>query len=201
MTKVRHGVEGGTPNSREALLRAATALFGEKGPASVSTREIAAEANVNSGLIHRHFRTKDQLLREVLNDLAREIAEVESADGDEMRTLREFFFATRERAGYWKLLARCILDGQDPADIQSEFPTVDRMIELLEEMQAKGAITDRFDARNLAAAFLSLALGYLIFEPWILSATSLDDGADEEALDRARRGVFDTTMAMIASFK
>jgi AcrR family transcriptional regulator len=202
MANTKDSSERDSQHARDALLQAATALFGERGPASVSTREIAAEAKVNSGLIHRHFRTKDRLLREVLNDLAREISQVESPEpGDEMETLREFFSATRERTRYWKLLARCILDGRDPDEIQTDFPTVDRMIELLREMQEKGTLSKQYDARSIAATVLALALGYLIFEPWILSATQLDKDAEEDELDRVRKQVFDTSLAMLGSFK
>lgn len=202
MANTKDNPERDSGHARDALLQAATALFGERGPASVSTREIAAAANVNSGLIHRHFRTKDRLLREVLNDLAREISQVESSkSGDEMGALREFFFATRERTLYWKLLARCILDGRHPDEIQTDFPTVDRMIELLREMQQKGTLSKEYDARNIAATVLALALGYLIFEPWILSATQLDKDVDEDELNRVRARIFETSLAMIGSFK
>jgi AcrR family transcriptional regulator len=202
MASTKDDLQRDSGDARGALLQAATALFGERGPASVSTREIAAAANVNSGLIHRHFRTKDRLLREVLNGLAREISQVEpSGPGDEMATLREFFFATRERTLYWKLLARCILDGRDPDEIQTDFPTVDRMVELLRDMQQKGTLSKEYDARNIAATVLALALGYLIFEPWILSATQLDEDVEGNALDGVRSRIFETSLAMIGSFK
>ena len=84
MARTKQPSRNDASDAREALLRAATALFGERGPASVSTREIAALANVNSGLIHRHFRTKDRLLREVLNELAHEIG-----NGSPLRNSRD----------------------------------------------------------------------------------------------------------------
>src|SRR3954471_13804038 len=89
-------------STRKALLRAAAELFAEKGAEAVSTREIASKAHVNNGLIHRHFRTKDALLREVLESLSAEVSSVDH-DGEESAILVRFFQALRERETYWKL--------------------------------------------------------------------------------------------------
>jgi AcrR family transcriptional regulator len=160
-------------SSREALLRAATALFAERGPAAVSTREIAAAAGVNNGLIHRHFTTKDTLLREALARLAADIAAAEqSAESDSAKLLR-FLDATAERASYWKLLARCILDGKQPEELQGDFPTVRRIVGLLEHLQASDAIDRRRDARALAILFIAMALGWFVFEPWLVQAAGV----------------------------
>lgn len=181
-----------TGSAREALLRAATELFGEKGPAGVSTREIAAEAKVNSGLIHRHFRTKDALLREALQRLAQEISATEQA-GSVGDNLVRFFYATHERTLYWKLLARCILDGRAPEQLQTEFPTVERMVELVERMQSAGWGPQDTDARNLAALMVAMALGWLLFEPWLVRAAGLAD----EDLGKVRRDTLRAARALI----
>src|SRR5688572_56933 len=123
--------------TRDALLRAAAALFAEKGAEAVSTREIASKANVNNGLIHRHFRTKEALLREVLEGMSAEISAVDQ-EGDESAVLLRFFHAVRERETYWKLIARTMLDGQPIDHMQRTFPTMGRTIELIEIMQAQG---------------------------------------------------------------
>lgn len=48
--------------TRRALIDAATALVTERGWDAVTTRQIAERAGVNQGLIHYHFRSKDELL-------------------------------------------------------------------------------------------------------------------------------------------
>jgi TetR/AcrR family transcriptional regulator, repressor for neighboring sulfatase len=179
--------------SREALLRAATALFAERGPAAVSTREIAAAAGVNNGLIHRHFTTKDTLLREALARLAADIAAAEdTADTDGAKLLR-FLDATAERASYWKLLARCILDGKSPEELQGDFPTVRRIVGLLEHLQAAGAVDGTRDPRSLATLFIAMALGWFVFEPWLVQAVGVDD-RDRGVLRRELRA---TAMALL----
>lgn len=56
-------------NEREAkiqILEAAIAEFGEKGFDGTRTGEIAKRAGVASGLLHYHFKTKENLYHEVL---------------------------------------------------------------------------------------------------------------------------------------
>src|SRR5690242_2767504 len=48
-----------------AVLDAATELFADKGPDAVTVREVADRASVNHALIHRHYGTKQELLRVV----------------------------------------------------------------------------------------------------------------------------------------
>lgn len=170
--------------TRDALLQAAAALFAEKGAEAVSTREIASRANVNNGLIHRHFRTKEALLREVLEGLSAEISAVEQ-EGDEGAMLVPFFQAVRERETYWKLLARTMLDGQPIDHVQRTFPTMGRAIDLIGQLQAQGKGPIDTDPRAVAAMLAAVAFGWLVFEPWLLAA----GGFTEEEKEKAGRDV------------
>lgn len=76
----RHGLSGASedgfatssrrsasyPPARGRLLDAARKLFAEHGFESVGVREIAAEAQVDSALIHRYFGSKEALFADVL---------------------------------------------------------------------------------------------------------------------------------------
>jgi len=172
---------------REALLDAAVELFGARGPAAVSTREVAAGARVNHGLIHRHFRTKDELLRAALGRLASEIAAAGPADDSEADALVRYFDATFARAAYWRLLARALLDGRDPADLQTKFPTMERIVAAFERLEKAGALPAGRDARAVAAALTALGLGWLVFEPFLAQSTGLDGEGIETARRRVRR--------------
>lgn len=170
--------------TRDALLRAAAELFAEKGAEAVSTREIASKAHVNNGLIHRHFRTKEALLREVLESLSAEISSVDQ-DGEESAILLRFFHAVRERETYWKLLARTMLDGQPIDHVQRTFPTMGRAVELIAKLQAQGKGPTDADPRSVAALIAAMAFGWLVFEPWLLAA----GGFAEDEKDAAGRDV------------
>ena len=55
-------------NNRDAILTAALELFSQKGVAGSSIRQIAQRAGVSSALIFHHFESKEDLLREVLQN-------------------------------------------------------------------------------------------------------------------------------------
>lgn len=187
-----HGGSDPRIPTRDALLKAAAALFAEKGAEAVSTREIASKANVNNGLIHRHFRTKDALLREVLESLSAEISAVDQG-GDGSAILLRFFQAVRERETYWKLLARTMLDGQPIDHVQRTFPTMGRAIELIREMQSQGKGPADADPRAVAALLAAIAFGWLVFEPWLLAA----GGFAEDEKDAAGRDVIRLVRAFL----
>jgi AcrR family transcriptional regulator len=178
--------------TRDALLKAAAALFAEKGAEAVSTREIASRANVNNGLIHRHFRTKEALLREVLESMSAEISSVD-LEGDESAVLLRFFHAVRERETYWKLIARTMLDGQPIDHVQRTFPTMGKTIELIREMQSQHRGLEGADPRVVAAFLGAVAFGWLVFEPWLLAA----GGFAEEEKEQAGRDVIRLVRAII----
>lgn len=56
-------------NTRQNICDAAVRLFNERGYASVSLRQIAAEANTTIGNLTYHFGKKDDLLQAILADL------------------------------------------------------------------------------------------------------------------------------------
>ena len=61
--------------SKEQILSAAVKLIQEgKEPADITVRDIAAEANVQLGLINYHFRTKDELMYQAVGVLRYKLA-------------------------------------------------------------------------------------------------------------------------------
>lgn len=161
--------------ARDALLKAAEELFAEKGVEAVSTREIAARAGVNSGLVHRHFGNKETLLRAVLESMTAEISSVDP-DGEESAILMRFFQALRERETYWKLLARTMLDGQPVDYVQGTFPTIGFATDVIRELQSRGKGPKDFDPRAVAAILTAMAFGWLVLEPWLVEASGYRKG-------------------------
>ena len=77
--------------TRAALTAAARELFGERGYAGVGTEEIVRHAGVTRGALYHHFGDKKDLLRAVMHDLARELAEASAtaalAETDQWRQI------------------------------------------------------------------------------------------------------------------
>ena len=167
----------GKDSVRAALIEAASRLFAERGPAHVSVREIAREADVNHGLIHRHFGSKDGLLQAVMQHLAAGVAQsIGPKNGAESLAdlLNSTFGATRD-AAHWRILARSMLDGIPVGELQDEFPVVERMLAAAE----RGANAN-LSAEALVTLLLAGSLGILLFEPYLREATEQDDARWEQ---------------------
>ncbi|MBC8752775.1 TetR/AcrR family transcriptional regulator [Paraburkholderia podalyriae] len=54
------------PNNRDSILRAAETLVLQRGAAALTLEEVAATANMSKGGLLYHFKTKDQLVHELL---------------------------------------------------------------------------------------------------------------------------------------
>ncbi len=75
----RGAVPGPAEDSRARIVAAARRAFADRGYEGASTREIAAAAGANQGLITYHFRSKEKLWKAAVDsmfaDLDRELAE------------------------------------------------------------------------------------------------------------------------------
>src|SRR5262249_1455258 len=113
----RHQRPWGREAVMTAILDAATALFAKRGPAAVSVRDIASAAGVNHALVHRHFGSKQAVLRAVLERTAHEMAAIVAGVTDSQSGIARLFAASTERVPYWRALARAILDGENPRSL------------------------------------------------------------------------------------
>lgn len=172
MTTPQEEPRAATGSSRAAttakVLTHAADLFAERGPAATSLRDVAARSGVNQGLIFRHVGNKDQLVGAVLDHLARELdsAREASADPAIIETLIE---------RQWKVLARSVLDGYDPGELQRQFPTVATLVDRFRNCHDSEA-----DARLAVAHTVALGLGWRLFGPFVRAAAGLEDVPEAE---------------------
>ncbi len=129
-------------DTRNRLLESAAQLFAQKGSKNTRTADIAQEAQVAIGTLYLHFKTKDDLLKEVLKlaltRLKQEIAkfseESDNPIGDKMAALVTF-------TEHSPPLAIVLFDGGNLATIPgkevSDFLTASQEHALLEGV-AKG---------------------------------------------------------------
>jgi AcrR family transcriptional regulator len=156
---------------RASLIDAATQLFASRGPAQVSVREIAEAAGVNHGLVHHYFGSKEALLHEALDSLARQAAkEISEWQGGELVFAED---GAIERHG--RIVAHLLLASGEPA-VQTEFPAVRALVR---ELRRRGL--GEADARERAAQVTALVLGWQLFEPFLTRAAELDSDRSSRA--------------------
>jgi len=160
---------------KDAILDAATKLFAQRGVSAVSLRDIAQEAGINHGLIHRHFGSKENLRLEVQNRLMVKINESIGVFSSPQDALARGIHALEENEEFWKVLARTFLDGPFEGDVQSAFPFMQKMVGLISGEQRKGTIRKSIDPRILVAGGTALVYGLFVFEDYILPATGLNE--------------------------
>ena len=90
----------------------------------------------------------------------------------------------RKHEAFWRVLARTFLDGKFQGDVQSEFPFVRNQVELVRREQQNGELPSDMDPRILTAGALAIGLGLLVFEPYIVAGTGLDQEYGSEAIDK-----------------
>ena len=164
---------GDRPTGREAvraaILDAASRRFAERGSAA-SLRDIAADAGVNLGLIHRHFGNKEDLLRAVLARHAGAGAAAVEDVPDLTAAVRKIFGQTGPGAQYLRIVAWLLVDGGSVAQYQDRFPTIDAL--------RRRASSEDQELRLLLA--FAASYGWSVFGEQLLAAfgrppSALDD--------------------------
>ncbi len=171
----------GRPRGREqvraAVLEAARDLLAERGPDGFTVRDIAARAEVNHALVHRHFGTKADVLEQVLAEEADAVvtAVAESglpttgqAPGEVVARLLDVLAA---RPTYWRALVHAVLDAPEAAT-----PGTASTTDLFSGLWSGGE-PGSADATAVAA---STVLGWLLFGEFLAETT----GADADAVRR-----------------
>jgi len=154
---------------REEIVRAGLKVFAKKGFAAATMDDIAVELEATKGLLYYHFKTKDDLLREILarNELTAGFETI--LDGlDDMpldaalalfgERLNALFEANRELARF--LHVHSLLSGTEAAMIYGQVLAAlyGRVAQLLEGFKARGRIRAELDTLGLAHVVASVLL-------------------------------------------
>lgn len=171
---------------REALVSALLALLAERSVASISVREIAAAASLNHGLVHRHFGSKEALVRAAIAQISDEIHR--GAPLDAAISSWSFDYL-RRHAALPKIVARVCLDG--PADLlAAAAPSAPRLQEILAPIAAllgRFGLADQRLPRVLNALATSAFLGWFVFRPLLTETLGIEESDDELVLQLLRR--------------
>ena len=155
----------GKDDVTRALKKAALALLAERGT-SFSVRDVAGRANVNHGLVHRHFGSKQELITAALTE--RNVVLQGQLDDD----LSPLDLVNPGEPTTAVLLARLILD--DATDLISG-PIAAQA--LVRRVSANLEETDVLSANERTAIASAIVLGWAVFGQYALGAAGATPGA------------------------
>jgi TetR/AcrR family transcriptional regulator len=156
--------------TREALLRAATELFAERGFEGVRVELIARKAGVTKALVNYHFGGKRRLylaiFRSTFAEIVARVGALRASARPAPELLQEFVamfaeMATERRPNFPALLLREVLDGARGLD-REIFPPVLAILGAVREIVARGVREGSFRPVDPVLTHLSL-VGSLVF--------------------------------------
>jgi len=170
----------GRDDVMRALIEATIDLIVEEG-LSMSVREIARRADVNHGLVHAYFGSKDGLLSAAFEEIQRRADSEKDARGfppPDIAGLRGGEIA--------KALARVILEqAGDP------FPRHSVTSSWRDALARERPELTELDVNTRIISATSLSLGYALFADYFADVLGLDDRMRSEATDRVMALVAD----------
>lgn len=155
----------GREQVRAALLEAARRRFAGEG-LSASLRDIAGDAGVNLGLLHRHYGSKQSLIGAVMHDVASSaaasFAEADSLDQMLATVVDHSLAHTDELDAYVRILAWILLSGEEPVRYQGDFPAIGRLVDRAGPERRGEILLTLLVAFGweIFSAYLSARLGY-----------------------------------------
>jgi TetR/AcrR family transcriptional regulator, repressor for neighboring sulfatase len=164
----------GPEQVRRAVLAAAALLFAERGMDAVSLRDIAAQADVHLALIPRYVGSRDELVSAVFDYLSQQVAEAVVDN-----PLAGQGFGTDTVMGQWVRVAAALAIAGRSVSSGVGFNPVTAMAATL----ADGYGLDELSARVRATQVVAAALGWRIFEDYLVDAGDLGDLPLQELRD------------------
>jgi AcrR family transcriptional regulator len=166
--------------TRDLLIESTLRLIAERGVAGVSVRDVAADAGVNHGLVHRYFGSKDALIRAAVERIALLIY-----DPDAPAQATWFFDRLRAHPELAVLVARACLDGpHDLLGYAAPPPAVlDKLLSKLRPFARQAGV----DPAVINAAWTAAILGWYVFAPMLRAGYRLPADADEQLRALVRR--------------
>jgi AcrR family transcriptional regulator len=180
------------PSNRldEVLLTSGRALFPSTGCAGLSLRVLAEHAGVNAGMFHYHFKSKDNFLRTLLQQMYEEMFESLQLEaghhGPALARLRAALLGlARFARSHRQVLARIWIDALAGEQVALEFfrdnapRHLGLLVRLVEQARAEGALCELPSVQRLAFLMGSLVA------PIIFGAGLVDTGVAPAPMRKA----------------
>jgi len=145
-------------STRDALLRAAIAIWSERGLGAVTMHGVGERAGRTRGTVYHHFADRDELLRATKHYLESSLQDLFSEDrkalGDPIDVVSGLVAESPEMM---RSMFRDMLD----LGVR-ESPLVSRAIRYFQTLHRRGVVRDGVDPRDAALTVLSLWFGALL---------------------------------------
>jgi AcrR family transcriptional regulator len=151
-------------DNRERLLHLAADLFAKAGYASISVRDLASRLGLSTGAVYSNFRSKGDLLAEVLDLRIRADMERERPDVGLPDFVRQSFLRMRDRAVMRALLVEAATAARTDIDLRQRlYPTLcgllERWISDYRDWQQIRHVDRQVDMDALVRSLWSIELG------------------------------------------
>jgi AcrR family transcriptional regulator len=168
----------------EAIIRATVELCVAGGPNEVSLRRVAERANVNYGLVHRHFGNKSAVVRAAMTRAYDGTYQAVKSSADLAEAIDHILV---EGSGTLaRVLAWGILQGQADDVIPAESLTLRRLGELAASEFGVGTADEALATRALVGTLVGALLGWRLFEPYLTRGLGLEHLSRAELYDLIR---------------
>ncbi|SDZ41908.1 DNA-binding transcriptional regulator, AcrR family [Evansella caseinilytica] len=142
--------------TREKIYTAALSLFAQKGFALTTIKDISRTANISTGLVYRHFHSKEDLFGRLVEKAVHEIKSVAESlhtEASPKETVTELvkkmitgIQSSEEVSHYFLLVARILLEDEGLPQIrelkQTDLMLFQQMAELIERGQQQGVFRE-----------------------------------------------------------
>jgi len=157
---------------RQDIIRAAIEVFARNGFRGTTTRDLAAHAEVNEAIIFRHFNTKQELYRAILEQKLSQGQDARCAEFEQLAELRDDqnFFETfgrqflerhEEDSTFMRLLMFSALEGHELSEMfLSSIAGRDPLASYIQRRMDEGVFR-RIDPNLAARAILGMFVAYI----------------------------------------
>ncbi len=165
-------------SAQEALVASAVELVAQRGPASVSVRDVGRHAGINQGLIYRHFGSKQALLAAAFEHGSSDIFPAALSPGgfDIDTVVHQVHHGSRAP---W-LIARILADEVDIEAVRDQFPILRRLLAAYERVPTGAKTPGLSDPRIAVASVTCMAMGSAVYGRDLRAALGLTDDTSVE---------------------
>ena len=196
-------------DSREKIIKAAIAVFAEKGKYGAKMEEIAAKAEINKAMVYYYYSTKENLYRETLRsviftNLSRIFGMIEQIINtrvDPIETLKKVIAVYFEVFSSEKTYTKIMLDAiaSEPQEIENILRSTKlnlklnipmKFIDFLEEGMQKHVFR-RVDPKQLLLNMISMTIIYFFGKPVLKVMLDLPIEDEQSFLKERQAAIID----------